>query len=399
MSSECSIVRLGDHITLVGGGTPSKAEDAFWNGGIPWATVKDLKQDTLTETQDNISQLGLNSSSSKLVKAGSLLIATRMAVGRVVKAGIDVAINQDLKSICCNKKLDSMYLYHFLTSKANYFNRVSSGATVKGIKIAHILDIKIPLPPLAEQKKIAAILDAADELRQKDLQLIDHYTTLSQSLFLEMFGDPVSNPMGWKKIPLRESSLIFSDGPFGSNLKSEHYTEKGVRVLRLQNIGVNHLVDAAKAYVSPEHYATISKHTCLPGDIVIATMGEPNIRSCIIPKYIDKAINKADCIQFRVDTTIGIAQYFNSLLNTPLFLSLVSHLLHGQTRTRISMGKLRDVKVPVPPIELQKKFSLNILGIEQQKEVAQISLEKSNMLFESLLQKAFKGELTSSKAA
>ena len=388
------------------GTTPTSVGLKFADKGIPFLRIQNISKNSVhLDDVLFIDKEAHQALKRSIVQPGDFLLTIAGTIGRIA------IVPEDFPESNCNQavailrfdqsKLLPKYLLYWLQTE-DAFGQISGKkvtATISNLSLGQIKSLHIPLPPLAEQKKIAAILDAADQLRQKDQQLIDHYTTLCQSLFLEMFGDPVSNPMGWEKIPLRESSLIFSDGPFGSNLKSEHYTEKGVRVLRLQNIGVNHLVDASKAYVSPEHYATISKHTCLPGDIVIATMGEPNIRSCIIPDYIDKAINKADCIQFRVDPTIGVAQYFNSMLNTPLFLSLVSHLLHGQTRTRISMGKLREIIVPVPPIKLQKKFAQNLLSIEQQKENAYASLEKSGSLFHSLLQKAFKGELTSSKVA
>ncbi|MDQ7075002.1 MAG: restriction endonuclease subunit S [Gammaproteobacteria bacterium] len=206
ISTRKEISLLGDLISLYGGGTPSKEKPEYWEGDIPWATVKDLKKPILLETQDSISKLGLAKSSSKMVEAGTIILATRMAVGRVSITDIDVAINQDLKAIVCSDKIDVKYLFYLLFSEEKYFNRVSSGATVKGIKISHITDMEIPLPPLAEQKKIAAILDAADDLRQKDQQIIDHYTQLGKSLFLEMFGDPVVNPMGWESIHLSEIS-------------------------------------------------------------------------------------------------------------------------------------------------------------------------------------------------
>jgi len=222
---------LSDCVSLFGGGTPSKDNPEYWDGDIPWASVKDLKGNRLNNTQDSISALGLANSSSKIVKAGSIIMATRMAVGRVAITELDVAINQDLKAFVCSDKVDVKYLFYFLFSQENNFNKVASGATVKGIKINHIMDMRIPLPPLAEQQKIAAILDAADSLRQKDQQLIEKYNVLSQSLFLEMFGDPVNNPKEWDVI--RFDRLVADDCPlsYGIVQPGDEF-DNGVAVVR-----------------------------------------------------------------------------------------------------------------------------------------------------------------------
>ena len=106
--------------------------------------------------------------------------------------------------------------------------------------------LPIPLPPLDEQQRIARILSVADDLRTKRQDLLAHLEDVGRSIFLEMFGDPYRNPCGWEMRPLGSVSEKFSDGPFGSNLKSSHYVDSGVRVIRLQNIGAGHFVDTDK---------------------------------------------------------------------------------------------------------------------------------------------------------
>jgi type I restriction enzyme S subunit len=121
--------------------------------------------------------------------------------------------------------------------------------------------------------------------------LQDLTASLELNLFLDLFGSPATNPKGWDQAQIGDLAEIFSDGPFGSNLKSSHYTESGVRVIRLQNIGVREFVDNDKAFVSNSHYEELSKHTCLPGDVLIGTLGDPNLRACIQPHHIPIAIN------------------------------------------------------------------------------------------------------------
>ena len=149
-------VRLGEIVFQnIGGGTPDKTNLAYWNGDIPWASVKDLNCDILTSTKDHISQLGLDNSSSNLIQKGTIIICTRMGLGKIAITGIDTAINQDLRAIDLNQYTEKkffVYLYKTLSLKG-------SGVTVKGIKVDELHNLLIPLPPLAEQQRIVARLE------------------------------------------------------------------------------------------------------------------------------------------------------------------------------------------------------------------------------------------------
>ena len=403
MTRLISLQRLGDHIDLLGGGTPSKEVDDFWGGSIPWATVKDLKHDILENTVDRISQLGLDNSSSKLVRSGSILIATRMAVGRVVMAGVDVAINQDLKAITCDDNIDTKFLYYFLQSQNNYFNRMSSGATVKGIKVAHIMDLEIPLPPLAEQKKIAAILDAADQLRQKDQQLIDHYTALSQSLFLEMFGDPVTNPMGWEKMSIDaaiKADLIseLQDGNHGEkHPKVSDFGVEGIPFI-MANCFTDNELNILKAYKLAESWKDrLRIGFAQAGDVLLShkgTVGEV----AIVPSCLDLVILSPQVTYYRTSKLLN-AQFLAGQFSNNVFQQRLRHEAKQSTRAYIGITRQKQLSIIIPELSVQKIYANQISKIKSQIKIAKLNLEKSNNLFESLLQKAFKGELTSRKAA
>ncbi len=149
---------------IEGGGTPSKEVPGFWDGDIPLLTIKDLPNARLGVTVDRITAKGLESSSSKIVPAGIPVIATRMDVGRVVRCPVPVAINQDLRAIYPNPdKVDVDYIVQVLPTLEREFRRYSCGSTVMGIGIDDLKSIKIYLPTLAEQRKIAEILRTWDE--------------------------------------------------------------------------------------------------------------------------------------------------------------------------------------------------------------------------------------------
>ena len=172
-----------------------------------------------------------------------------------------------------------------------------------------------------------------------------------------MFGDPVTNPMRWKSDTIRGVSKRISDGPFGSNLKSEHYSPDGVRVIRLQNIGVSQFIDMDKAFIPLNHYEKLKKYTCRAGDVVIGTLGEPNLRACIIPKHIDLSINKADCVHFVPNAGKVNGIFVCHYLNQPATLILAGDSIHGQTRARISMSQVAALPICLPPLHLQNQFA------------------------------------------
>lgn len=377
------------------GKTPSRSNSSYWGNGMSWVSIADLKNvKEISNTKEQITQTAIQETRIKVVPKGTILFSFKLSIGKVAFTGKDIYTNEAIAAILVKdkSKIDNQFLYYVLKE----FDFTGTGdKAVMGLTLNQkkLKVLQIPLPPLETQKKIAAILDKADALRQNDKQILKKYDQLTQSIFLDMFGDPVINPKGWEVLNIRKSSLIMRDGPFGSNLKTEHYRPFGVRVIRLKNIGINKFIDLDEAFVSEEHYETISKHTCLPGDVLVATLGDPNVRACKFPKEIDKAINKADCVQIRPNPEVIIDEYLVHLLNLPATLHWVANLLHGQTRTRVSMGQLSTLNIPIPPINLQNQFGTIVEQIEKQKQLTQQSLQKSEELFQSLLQRAFRGEL------
>jgi type I restriction enzyme R subunit len=315
-------VPLGDIVDIRGGGTPDKKVAAFWDGNIPWASVKDFKSGVLDRTVDSITAAGVAASATTIIPAGHIIVPTRMAVGKAAINTIDLAINQDLKALFPKVAVDTRYLYNALIANSGKLLEQATGATVKEIKLDDSRSLPIPLPPLAEQKRIAGILDQAVALCRLRTRALDKLNTLGQAIFHEMLGDPATNSMKWSNIKIRDAVGRISDGSFGSNLKSSHYTETGIRVWRLQNIRVGEVKNKDQAFVSPEHFATLPKHKCLLGDVIVGTLGEPNLSACVQPESMAVALNKADCVQIRPDNTKALAEFWLGVLNHPSTIKL-----------------------------------------------------------------------------
>lgn len=164
-------VWLGSVAKFQGGGTPDKTKPTFWNGDIPWASVKDLSTPVIVETQDHISKQGLSNSSANLCSPGDLLLATRIDPGRVSISQATIAINQDLK-IVKSEVASVPYLYFWFKGAKNWFHTNSSGTTVKGVTITKLNAMPFPLPPLDEQEEIARILDEQLERAEKTDKLV-----------------------------------------------------------------------------------------------------------------------------------------------------------------------------------------------------------------------------------
>jgi len=247
----------------------------------------------------------------------------------------------------------------------------------------------LSIPNAEKQRHIAAVLDKVNDLIALRKQQLAQLDEVVKSRFIELFGDPAGNPKEWNLLSFREAGVRLSDGPFGSNLKSEHYTTEGVRVIRLGNIGVGQFIDNDKSYISEQHYEKLRKYTCKSGEIVIGTLGDPNLRACLVPKTIEYAINKADCVHYIPKPEILNTRFVCQYINCPETLLLASGMVHGQTRSRISSGQLAEMPIFVPPMELQEQFAAFVEQTDKSKVAVQQGLDKLETLKKALMQKYF----------
>jgi type I restriction enzyme S subunit len=312
----------------------------------------------------------------------ALINETTVIVGRKGSAGAVQYVEGPCYPIDTTYYVRTRQGFHFEMKFLYYLlrkldlSRLKTATGVPGLTREDAYKEKIPVPPLLEQRRIVDILSRAEGIIRLQRQAADKAREIIPALFLDMFGDPATNPKGWPIRRLGDLAEKMSDGPFGSNLKTAHYTETGVRVVRLQNISVGSLNDEDKAFVSHEHFASLPRHRCLPGDVIIGTLGDPNLRAIVLPPSIPEALNKADCVQFRCRLDTVLPEYICWLMNVPSTLAMAASLVQGITRTRISMGRLREMFVPVPSLRLQKKFAdrtNGIRGILSQRETSQRS--------------------------
>lgn len=339
------------------------------------------------------------------VEEGDLIISCSGTIGKIAevpkgfKPGI---INQALLKLTLDqsKVLNKYFIYLFEGEEIqNQLFYLSHGTGLKNFPpMSVVKSIKFPLPPLDQQKKIAAILDAADAYRQKTKALITKYDELKQSLFLNMFGDPVSNPKGWDKKTLVDivSSEQYSlkRGPFGGSLKKEIFKETGYKVYEQKN-AIKKNVKGGKYFIDEIKYNEMKAFNVNPGDFIVScsgTIGE----IFQIPVGAPEGIINQALMKIKINEELLLPNFFESLFTYYIKDNIFISGSKGSGLKNVSSMKIiKAERFIVPSIEYQKKYVDLKLNLKKQKAQAQASLAQAEDLFNSLLQRAFKGELTS----
>jgi type I restriction enzyme S subunit len=249
--------------------------------------------------------------------------------------------------------------------------------------------LEIPLPPLPEQKRIAAILDAADALRAKRRESIEQLDSLVQATFLEMFGDPVTNPKGWLVEPLEQ--LIQSDRPITYGiLKPGLHVEGGVPYIRVVDIKDGQVLVDQLRCTTKEIASQYKRSTIAAGDLLMSIRGHVG-RMAIAPVAASGANITQDTARLAFD--VVPPQYVMCCLSSQAMQHYMSRRTKGVAVQGINLGDVKKLPIPLPPLDLQTHFASIVESIEQQKARLKAHLAELDTLFASLQSRAFNGEL------
>ena len=457
------IAYAGDVIT---GSTPSTSNRKFYGGSIPFVKPPDLLDESIWETNETLSDLGLMQ--SRELPAGAVLVSCIGILGKTAIAQVRCASNQQINAIVFHPEVLPEFGFYYAQTLKGWLSSAASATTIPIVNKGKFEQAPFPLAPKAEQTRIVAKLEellsdldaAVAELKAAQKKLAQYrqallkaavegtltaawraahaapFETGAQLLtrilaerrhrwqqkqlakfkaqgktpppdWQDKYPEPLPPdttglpelPEGWTWATIDQCAAddeSITDGPFGSNLKSSHYTDAGPRVIRLKNIGDGVFVDA-RAFISPEHYAFLAKHSVNEGDLVVAMLGETLPRACVIPNGIMPAIVKADCARVRVNQSLLLPEILNAYLNSPPIRKRVGRLVKGIGRPRINLSNLRAICIPIPPMDEQQEMMTSITAglasIAEQARAIDLALKQADAQRKNILKSAFSGQL------
>ena len=380
------------------GKTPSRSVPEYWGGELPWVTISDFAVGRIvTTTQERITRIGAAKSGSKRIPRGTLLLSFKLSLGKRALSGCDLFTNEAIAAlhVLDHDVADRDYLYWALGS-IDYDRLVDRAAKGKTLNKAKLKILKIPLPPLAEQKRIAAILDAADAVRAKRREALAQLDTLLQSTFLDMFGDPVTNPMGWE-IEGFDNWLDNIDSGWSPKCLNRKALIGEWGVLKLGAVTWCEFDDSDQKALPPS-LAPRPELEVAPGDLLFTRKNTHDLVAAVA--YVHKVrprLMLSDLI-FRLRLKSGIEikpAFLWQLLIQPKQRQVIQKFAGGSAGSmpNISKTKLKTLKLIKPPLDLQHRFAAIVESVEQQKASQRTHLAELDTLFASLQSRAFRGDI------
>lgn len=389
---------------IVGGGTPSKSVSANFMGSVPFMTVKDMKARFIADTVDHISEEAVSSSATIKIPADTLVVATRMSLGKIVRPSVVVAINQDLKALFPSQGIDKTYLEYFWRSKSDLIQAKGTGTTVKGIRIEDIKNLETPLAPEAEQRRIADKLDTVltrvDALNDRLARITPLLKRFRQSVLAAATSGRLTEDWranqdlaGWDKKELKEVCVSISDGDHQAPPQSM----EGIPFITISaiNDGQLNLAKATRAVPLSYYLSLDSKRRAEVGDILYSVTGSIGIPA-IIEKFEKFAFQRHIAI-LRPNTKYIFSKFLYFLLASDLIRSQALKVATGTAQLTIPLKGLRGFNFELPTLteqtEIVRRIEILFAYADRLETRLQTARTAADRLTPALLAKAFRGEL------
>lgn len=364
--------RLKEVCNFIGGGTPSKSNLAYYNGNIPWATVRDMNKFELNNTEFSITKEAVKNSATNILPKGMIVISTHVGLGKICLLTQDTAINQDLKGISfLNDTVNKIFFVYWYHSITNFIISSGRGATVKGVTLDFMKNLSMPVPPLEVQQQIVLELNSINEVIEDCRELLRNLDNLAQALFYDYFGDPATNPKGWEIKKLEDVCTLKSGDSSANKLPkgSIPYVKVGDMNLENNKYGI----------VTSSNLVDLNGKTKML--FPIGTTIFPKRGGAILTNK--KRITKVPiCCDLNIMGAIPqniheIYLYYFFLLKD------FAELIDGSTIPQINNSDIYPLIIPVPPLSLQEKFASRIEQIDAQKKAVEETMENLQTLLKS----------------
>lgn len=382
---------------IVGGGTPSTKVSSYWNGDIPWISSADISELGYIDVRRYITKEAIQKSPTNLVPKGTVIVVSRVGVGKAAIAPFDLCFSQDCQGLILKNELVSEgYFIKAIQKSLGLLTKKARGATITGVTKDEIKKLTIHVPTLQDQIRIANILSKAEALishRKESLLLLDEFL---KSTFLEMFGDPVRNEKGWDKARLGNFiENIIAGSSYGGEQKEN---------LEVDELGVLKVSAVTWGVFNPKEFKAIKKKDItgkivnpVKGDLLFSRANTKELvgATCIVNADYPRLFLPDKIWNIKLNENEVDKYYLHFLLQNNDFKNVLTRDATGTSSSmlNISMEKLRNLNFPKPPLILQTKFAHIVEKTESLKAHNQSSLHELENLYGSLSQRAFKGEL------
>jgi len=371
------------------GGTPLSSNSEFYNGSIPWLVIEDLNDDLVIKSKKFISEKGLKNSSAKMVDPNTLLIAMYGSIGKLGITTTNCATNQAIAFCKLNKEIaDLWFVFYYLLYSRPKLLIEGRGNTQQNISQSFLKEFPIQLPPLPEQQRIATILQKADRIRRLRRYARKLSNGYLQSVFLEMFGDPKTNQKRWQTVAASEIYEI----QLGKMRSEKEITGKFLhQYLRNVNVqwGYLDLTDIKEMDFTPKE---MEKYLLQKGDILVCEGGEVG-RTAVFNGEVLKCAYQNALHRLRAKSSQINTDYFVHYMKVACDFGIISKLTSQVTIAHFTAEKFADLQIMLPPLGLQEMFSEICRKVYAMKTQQKESERQAEHLFQSLLQRAFQGEL------
>ena len=348
--------KLGDICEIVSGSTPRTGIDEYWDGDIKWITPAALDETSyiITDSARKITELAVKKTGLLPLPKGTVILSSRAPIGKVAIAGCEMYCNQGFKNLICSDVIINKYLYWFLKANTAFLNSLGRGATFKEISKAIVSEIEINVPSLSEQENAVANLEEISKvvtLRRQQLTLLDD---LKKARFVEMFGDPVDNPMGWNKKRLQD--IVSDDCSISYGIvQTGDDKEEGVPVFRPVDI-VNRVPKLDELKKTTEEISNKYKRTILKGREMLITVRANIADTCIVGEEFKGCNVGRGIVPIRTKEDIIILEFLKYLMDSKHLNDDIKRKAKGITLIQLNMEDLREVELIIPPVEQQKIF-------------------------------------------
>lgn len=329
---------------------------------------------------------------SFLANEKDVLIAWDGANAGTVSFGLNGYIGSTLAALRIKSvDYDTAFIGRFLQSKSTFLRENCTGATIPHINRNTLENLSVQIPRPDEQKRIAAILDKADRLRRQRRFSQTLSDSFLQSIFIKLFGDPVSNPKHWDSCSVNELCSVIVDCPHST----PKYTGKVTHFACIRTSDIQDgLVDwASTKYVNEDEYNTrIARYKPVVGDVLYTREGERYGLAAQVPKHTTLCLGQRMML-LKADSKLSNNEFLCALMNSPLIYRQAENLVSGSTSPHVNVGDIREFSAIKPPLPLQEKFAEIVQKFERVRRQQREATRQAEHLFQTLLHRAFRGEL------